>query len=326
MRVLTGIKPTNILHIGNLFSGLLPAVQLQQEHEVLMMVADLHAITVTQKPEDLRANITFAVAAYLAAGIDPKKTVLFQQSQVPAHAELGWMIECNTRIGEAERMTQYKDKATGKGENVSVGLLTYPMLMAADILLYGTEAVPVGADQKQHLELARDVAERLNRDFATNLTLPKPLIREEGARIMSLDDPTVKMSKSSPSEKSYISLTDDAATVEKKIRSAVTDSTMGITLSDDRPGVKNLLTLHALCTGKTAEEIAAQFAESGMKDFKEATAVAISTFLAPLQERLAANMENTELLRSVLAEGSARARELAAPRISTIKQHMGLTL
>jgi tryptophanyl-tRNA synthetase len=262
----------------------------------------------------------------LAAGIDPKKTILFQQSQVPAHAELGWILECQTRIGEAERMTQFKDKASGKGENVSVGLLTYPMLMAADILLYGTEAVPVGADQKQHLELTRDLAERMNRDYGTTLPLPKPLIRDEGARIMSLDDPTVKMSKSSPSEKSYLSLTDDAATIEKKIRSAVTDSTMGITLSDDRPGVKNLLTIHALCSGQTAEAVAARFADSGMKDFKDATAEAISSFLAPLQQRLRENMENPDLLRSLLAEGSEKARTLAAPGLATIKQHLGLTL
>jgi tryptophanyl-tRNA synthetase len=326
MRVLTGIKPTNILHLGNLFGGLLPAVQLQAEHQVMMMVADLHAITVPQKPEELRANIAFAVAAYLAAGIDPKKTILFQQSQVPAHTELGWILECQTKMGEAERMTQYKDKVSSKGESVSVGLFTYPMLMAADILLYETEAVPVGADQKQHLELTRDLAERLNRDFGTNLPLPQPLIRAEGARIMSLDDPTVKMSKSAPSEKSYISLLDDAETVNKKIKAAVTDSIMGISLDDARPGVKNLLTLKALCTGESVEKVALKFADSGMKDFKEATAAAINTFLEPLQARLKGYLTEPASLREILAAGSAQARQIATPQIDTLKEKIGLTL
>ncbi|NBX49551.1 tryptophan--tRNA ligase [bacterium] len=325
MRALTGIKPTNLLHLGNYFGALLPAVEMQKEYELSMMIADLHAITIPQKPEELSQNITFITATYLATGIDPHKTLLFQQSQVPAHAELAWLLQCVARMGEAERMTQYKDK-TAKGEIVSVGLLTYPILMAADILLYDSDVVPVGADQKQHVELARNLAERFNRDFGNTFTVPKPVIRKEGAKILGLDDPSKKMSKSAPSEKNYISLLDDADIIRKKIKSAVTDSIMGITYDEQRPGLHNLLTLFALATGQDAERITLAYADKGMKNLKEDVSEAIIAMLLPLQEKIRILMDDRAYLASVVAEGNARAHEITASKVQQAKKAMGLAL
>lgn len=325
-RALTGIKPTNLLHIGNYFGALLPAVHLQEEYDLCMMVADLHAITVPQKPEELSKNIAFVLATYLAAGIDPKKTLLFQQSQVPAHAELAWLLQCVARMGEVERMTQYKDKALVKGETVSVGLFTYPVLMAADILLYDTQIVPVGHDQKQHVELARDLAERFNRDFGNTFIVPNPVIQKEGAKILGLDDPAKKMSKSAPSEKNYISLMDDADVIRKKIKVAVTDSLPGITYDEARSGVMNLLTMLALATSKDATLVAQSYEGKGMKDLKEDTAEALVTFLEPIQAKIRSFMNDPAYLASVLAEGNARAQEITSQKVGQAKEAMGLIL
>lgn len=325
-RSLTGIKPTNLLHIGNYFGALLPAVEMQKEYQLSMMIADLHAITVPQKPEELSENIAFITATYLAAGIDPKKTLLFQQSQVPAHAELAWLLQCVARMGEVERMTQYKDKALVKGETVSVGLFTYPILMAADILLYDTDVVPVGADQKQHVELARDLAERFNRDFGQTFVVPKPVIRKEGAKILGLDNPEKKMSKSAPSEKNYISLLDDADTIRKKIRGAVTDSVMGITYDDARPGVMNLLTLQALATGKQAADVAGSYDGKGTKELKDDTGEALIAILEPLQTKIREILADRGALERTLAEGNARAQEVTSRKVAQAKQAMGLVL
>ncbi len=326
MRALTGIQPTNTLHVGNLFGALLPAVEMQKTYDLTMMIVDLHAITVPQDPAKLRANILFLASAYLAAGIDPTKTTLFQQSQVPAHSELAWLLQTIARMSELERMTQYKDKATTKKENVSVGLFTYPVLMAADILLHDIDAVPVGEDQKQHVELTRDLAERFNRDFGETFVVPQPIIRPEGARVLGLDDPTKKMSKSAASAKNYISLTDDADTIVKKIRAAVTDSEPGITLSDNRPGLKNLLTMMSLASGEPAETLAERFANKGMKDVKDATAEALMTFLAPIQQNMTEYLANEDELIHILAEGSARAATKAEGKILQVRSHMGLVL
>lgn len=325
-RSLTGIQPTNFLHIGNYFGALLPAVEMQNEYQLSMMIADLHAITVPQKPEELSENIAFITATYLAAGIDPKKTLLFQQSQVPAHAELGWLLQCIARMGEVERMTQYKDKALTRGETVSVGLFTYPVLMAADILLYDADAVPVGADQKQHVELARDLAERFNRDFGPTFVVPKPVIRKEGAKILGLDNPEKKMSKSAPSEKNYISLFDDADTIRKKIKVAVTDSLPGVTYDEARPGAMNLLTLQALATGAQASEIAKRYEGKGMKELKEDTAEALVSLIIPLQTKIRELLADRSTLEATLAEGNARAREITSAKILQAKKAMGLVL
>ena len=282
MRILTGIQPTNNLHIGNLFGALIPMVRLQEKEELTMMIADLHAITVKQNPEMLRENIKFALATYLACGIDPEKTIIFQQSTVPEHSELGWLMQTITKMGEAERMTQFKDKSGSGAERVSVGLFTYPSLMAADILLHQAEVVPVGKDQKQHLELARTLAGRFNQQFGDTLTVPKPLISKTGsAKILSLSEPEKKMSKSAPSAKSYISVMDDSDAVHAKIRSAVTDSEREITADEGRLGLYNLLTIFSLVDGRSQQDIARSYSGKGMKDLKDDLAEALIAYLAP---------------------------------------------
>lgn len=326
MRTLTGIQPTNILHIGNYFGALRPAVELQRETDLLMMIVDLHAITVPQDPKMLRENIMFLAAAYLAAGIDPNKTTLFQQSQVAEHSELAWILQTVCRMGEAERMTQFKDKAANKGENVSVGLFTYPILMAADILLYDSEVVPVGEDQKQHVELARDLAIRFNRDFGETFVVPKPQIRSTGARIKSLIEPEKKMSKSAANAKSYISLMDSEEIIRKKIMSAVTDSNPQITLDDARPGLKNLLTIFHLVTGDSMADLAARYEHKGAKALKEDLAESLVVYLNPIQTEIMAKLADRDALIRVLAEGSDRARALAAKKMAQVKKAVGLAL
>ncbi len=326
MRILSGIQPTNILHIGNYFGALKPAVELQKEHDLTMLIVDLHAITVPQNPVELSNNIAFATAAYLAAGIDQKKATIVQQSRIPAHAELGWLLQCVARMGELERMTQFKDKATGKGQNVSVGLFTYPVLMAADILLYNTDAVPVGVDQKQHIELARDLAERFNRDFGETFVIPKPIIAEHGAKILALDNPEKKMSKSSPAPKSYISLMDDADVIRKKVRSAVTDSEPTVRYDEARPGVANLLSILSLVEKRTVFAVADEYINKGMKDLKDDVAEALVLHLTPLQAEIAGYLKHRDELEKVIKEGSARASMIAGVNIEKVKEKLGLKL
>ena len=326
MRAITGVQPTNILHIGNLFGAVLPSIALQKDYDLFMMVVDLHAITVPQDPKTLRANILFATAAYIAAGADPTKTVIFQQSQVPAHTELAWLLQTRARMGEMERMTQFKDKSRDKGEDVSVGLYTYPVLMAADILLYDNDVVPVGEDQKQHLELTRDLAQRFNRDFGETFTVPKPIIAQLGGRVLGLDNPEKKMSKSAPTPKNYISIMDDADTIRKKIKAAVTDSERLITVDDARPGLKNLLTIMHMVTKESLVDIAAKYDGKGMKDLKDDVAEALCLYLGPLQAEMKGLLANEDLLVKVLNDGSARAAEVAEKKVQQVKKRMGLLL
>lgn len=326
MRILTGIQPTNILHLGNYFGALKPAIELQREDDLFMMIVDLHAITVPQEPAQLKQNIAFATAAYLAAGIDPKRATLFQQSRVPAHAELGWLLQTVARMGELERMTQFKDKAKAKGQNVSVGLFTYPVLMAADILLYDTQAVPVGEDQKQHLELARDLAERFNRDFGETFVIPNPIINIASGRILALDNPSIKMSKSAASAKNYISLMDSADEISKKIKSAVTDSEAGISVDEGRPGLRNLLSIFSLVTDSSMEELASNYASKGMKALKEDLASALVAHLEPLQAKINDYLSEPEELEKIVAAGSQHAAKVANLKIAEVKRKMGLSL
>ncbi len=326
MRVLTGIQPTNILHIGNLFGALIPAVELQKDHELYMMIADYHSITVPQNPEMLSESILLNAAAYIAAGIDPTKTVLFQQSQIPAHTELAWILASQTHMGEMKRMTQFKDKSGDKADKVSVGLFTYPVLMAADILLYDTEAVPVGHDQKQHVELTRDVGQRFNNAYGETFVIPKPMIRKHGARLKSLTEPEKKMSKSAPSAKSYISLMDDREIVHKKIRSAVTDSGQLITFEERREGLYNLLTIFSLCTGKSGEDLAHEYAEKGMKVLKDDLAEALSNYLDPMQSKMKELLENKDELKRIIANGSTAADKVANAKLAEVKKKVGVTL
>lgn len=325
--VLTALQPSGILHIGNYFGAIDPFVQLQSAgHRNILFMVDYHAITVPQEPAQLRSNILFAIATYLAAGVDPEKTILFQQSRVTAHTELAWILNCTAHMGELERMTQYKDKARGKGESVTVGLFDYPVLMAADILLYDTEIVPVGEDQKQHVELARDLAERFNKRFGETFVVPKPQIRKEGARIMALDDPEHKMSKSASSEKNYLSLMDDEKTVAKKIASAVTDSQSTIVYDPERKGLANLLTLYTLVSGKSLPELETMYAGKGYGDFKRELAAAVTAYLTPMQEHIRGYLADEASLKAILDAGAAKASVLAEKKMELVRERIGVKL
>ena len=324
--ILTGIQPTNALHIGNYFGALLPMVELQEQSNLYMMIVDYHAITATQDPAALRKNILFNAAAYIAAGIDPEKATLFQQSQVLEHTELGWIMQTQTHMGEAQRMTQFKDKSKGDLNGVSIGLFTYPALMAADMLLYDTEEVPVGADQKQHLELTRDLAERFNKRFGDTFVVPKPRIKTAGARILALNDPEKKMSKSSPSAKSYISLMDDADVIAKKIRSAVTDSERTITADPERKGLYNLLTICSLASGESIEVIADRYKDAGMAGIKEATTEALVAHLAPVQMRIQELLQNEDELIKIIKDGSRKAEQRAQEKMKQVRKAIGVAL
>ncbi len=325
-RIFSGIQPTNNIHIGNYIGAIQQFVELQNEFDCIFSVVDLHAITMPQDPIDLRDNILNLAAMYLAAGIDPKKAILFQQSRVSGHAELSWVLTTITRMGELERMTQYKEKGRGEHESVGVGLFSYPILMAADILLYGTDVVPVGHDQKQHVELSRDLAERFNRDFGQTFTVPEVRMKKEGARIMALDDPTKKMSKSADSPKSFIAMTDDDDTIRKKIKSAVTDSEGTIKYDAKRPGVYNLITIMSAVTDKSPDQIEADYDGKGYADFKGDLAEAVVDFVRPIRERHTELMEDEDMLKSILDDGAERAQEIAEKNMQSVRERVGMKL
>ncbi|GAB3789874.1 tryptophan--tRNA ligase [Virgibacillus kimchii] len=321
--IFSGIQPSGTLTLGNYLGALQQFVQLQDDYQCYFCVVDEHAITVPQDRLELRNNIRSLAALYLASGIDPKKSTLFIQSEVHAHSQLGWMLQSISYIGELERMTQFKDKSDGK-EGVSSALLTYPALMAADILLYNTDVVPVGEDQKQHLELTRDLAHRFNNRFNDIFTIPEVRIPKVGARIMSLQDPTKKMSKSDTNEKGFISMLDTPKKIEKKIKSAVTDSE-GIVKYDkeNKPGVSNLLTIYSSCTGESIETLEEKYAGKGYGDFKQDVAEAVINILKPIQEEYDALMESDEL-DDILDNGREKASITANKTLAKAKKAMGL--
>ncbi len=322
-RLFSGIQPSGNLHLGNYLGAIKQWLSLQYEYEAILCVVDLHAITVPQDPAELRRKTLEIAKIYLASGIDPTKATLFIQSHVPAHTELGWILNTIARMAELERMTQYKDKAQkgGAGES-GVGLFTYPVLMVADILLYDTNVVPVGKDQMQHIELARDLAERFNKRFGETFVIPEGKLSKEGALIMGLDDPTKKMSKSAPSEYNYIALTDDADTVRRKIKKAVTDSGNEIVYSDDKPALKNLINIYTLLSDKTSQEIETMYAGKGYGDFKTDLAEVIVNFLSPFQERLAA-LSDDEVL-AILQAGAEKVKPLAQAKMKQVFEKVGL--
>ncbi len=320
----SGVKPTNVPHIGNYIGALKQWVELQRQHRSLFCIVDLHAITVPQDPKQLRENTLDIAATYLAIGLDPKRCTMFIQSEVHEHAELGWILGTTVKMSELERMTQYKDKARVKKENVGVGLFTYPVLMAADILLYDTTVVPVGEDQMQHVELARTIARRFNARFGETFAVPQPLIQKVGARVMSLDNPKTKMSKSG-SAASYISLTDDADTIRKKIMRAVTDSDKGVVFDPEkRPAISNLLTLFHHATGKHIKDIEAEFADKGYGDFKAALADAVIAMLAPIQTKFNEYKKDPAELRKILDTGRDAASKLAGEKMKIVRERIGL--
>ncbi|WP_188455322.1 tryptophan--tRNA ligase [Virgibacillus oceani] len=321
--IFSGIQPSGTLTIGNYLGAMKQFVDLQEDHNCYFCIVDEHAITVPQDRLELRKNIRSLAALYLAAGIDPEKSTLFIQSEVPAHTQLGWLIQCVSYIGELERMTQFKDKSAGK-DGVSAALLTYPPLMVADILLYNTDLVPVGEDQKQHLELTRDLAQRFNNKYNDIFTIPEISIPKVGARIMSLQEPTKKMSKSDQNEKAYISMLDEPKKIEKKIKSAVTDSEGVVTFDkENKAGVSNLLTIYASCTGETIETIEARYEGKGYGEFKQGVANAVIDVLAPIQERYNELIES-ETLDHILDNGAEKAALTANKTLAKAKKAMGL--
>ncbi|MFE8696371.1 tryptophan--tRNA ligase [Cytobacillus sp. FJAT-53684] len=321
--IFSGIQPSGTITLGNYIGALKQFVELQNEYNCYFCIVDQHAITVPQDKLELRKNIRSLAALYLAVGIDPDKATLFIQSEVPAHAQAGWMMQCISYIGELERMTQFKDKSAGK-DAVSAALLTYPPLMVADILLYNTDLVPVGEDQKQHIELTRDLAERFNKKYNDIFTIPEVRIPKVGARIMSLQEPTKKMSKSDPNTKASIRLLDDLKQIEKKIKSAVTDSE-GIVKYDkeNKPGVSNLLSIYSIFSGKEISELERLYEGKGYGDFKADLAEVVINEIKPIQERYAELMESSEL-DEILDRGAEKAQVVANKMLKKMENAMGL--
>ncbi|WP_270181630.1 tryptophan--tRNA ligase [Alkalihalobacillus sp. CinArs1] len=321
--IFSGIQPSGTLTIGNYLGAMKHFTELQEDNECYFCVVNQHAITVPQEKKALKTNTKSLAALYLASGIDPEKSTLFIQSEVPAHAQLGWMLQCVSYIGELERMTQFKDKSSGK-DAVSAGLLTYPPLMAADILLYGTEIVPVGDDQKQHIELTRNLAERFNRKYNDIFAMPEPRIPKVGARIMSLQDPTRKMSKSDENKNAFISMLDEPNTIIKKIKRAVTDSD-GVVRFDkeNKPAISNLLTIYSLCSGKSIEEIETMYEGKGYGDFKAELGEVVAETLRPIQERYN-DLINSEELDNILDLGAEKANRKANKMLAKAERAMGL--
>ena len=322
-RIFSGAQPTGSLHIGNYLGALKNWVALQDEYEALYCIVNLHAITLPQDPVMLRQKTLDLARIYLAAGIDPDTSTIFIQSDAPEHAELTWVLSCVARMGELERMTQFKDKSQKGGrERAGVGLFTYPVLMAADILLYQTDLVPVGQDQKQHLELSRDLAERFNRDFGETFKIPEPYIPKAGASIKSLQDPAKKMSKSDENLNGSIFLLDDADTIAKKFKRAVTDSGTEITFDDSRPAITNLLAIYQLLTGKAPDECVAHFEGKGYGQFKTEIADAAIEYLRPFQERVKQFDDAT--LESILKAGAEKARSIASATLADVYSKTGI--
>ena len=323
-RVFSGIQPTGTIHIGNYLGALKQFVELQGENDCIYCIVDMHAITIPKDAKDLKESIMNMAALYLAVGIDPKKSTIFVQSDVPGHAELGWILTCSSYTGELSRMTQFKQKSKG-GESVPTGLFTYPTLMAADILLYDTNLVPVGDDQKQHIELTRDLVNRVNGKYGEDtFVMPEGRYMKSGARVMSLADPTSKMSKSDENEFSRISLTDTPAKIKKSIMRATTDSDGTIKYDvENKPGVSNLLSIYSAFTGKTIESLEKDYAGHGYGDLKKDLVEVVTSSLAPIQERYN-DIRNSGELEKILAEGAEKASAMAEVTIKRVKKNFGL--
>ena len=333
-RIFSGIQPSGVLHLGNYLGAIKSWVALQEKparnashsdaggYDPIFCVVDLHAITVHQKPDELRQKTLEVAKTYLAAGIDPEKSLIFVQSHVPEHAELAWILNTITKIPELERMIQFKDKSSKNRQNINAGLFSYPVLMAADILLYDTNLVLVGEDQLQHVEMARTLARRFNSLFRETFVVPEPFIVKEGMRIMGLDDPKKKMSKSALSEYNYISLTDTPEKIREKIKKSVTDSGKEIKYSADKPAIKNLINIYALLDNAKPKEIVESYQGKGYAEFKKDLAEVVVGFLEPFQEKYN-NIEDREVLR-ILEEGREKAKKMAEEKMEKIREKIGL--
>ena len=325
-RVLSAIQPSGLLTLGNYLGALKNWSAMDKDFDCLFAVADLHAITVRQEPAKLRQQIYTTAALLLALGLDADKNVLFIQSQVPAHSQLAWILNCYTQFGELSRMTQFKDKSAKHADNVNAGLFTYPALMAADILLYKTDLVPVGADQKQHLELARDVATRFNGIYGDVFTIPEPYIAKTGAKVMSLQDPTKKMSKSDENLNAWVAILDKPEDIMRKFKRAVTDSEAKVCVGEGKDGINNLIGIYSAITGKTAEEIAAEFEGKGYGDFKTAVGEAVIEELRPIREEYDRIITDKGEIERIYKQGAEKAEYLARRTLGKVMKKVGFVL
>ena len=322
-RVFSGVQPTGNIHLGNYLGALKQFVELQDDHECIYCIVDMHAITVPQDPKQLREHILDVAALYLAVGVDPKKSIVFVQSDVPGHAELSWVLTCNSYTGELSRMTQFKDKSKNK-ESAPTGLFSYPVLMAADILLYDTDIVPVGNDQKQHIELCRDIATRINNKYKKTFVVPEGRFLKEGARIMALDDPTKKMSKSAENIHYRISLLDEPSEIKKSIMKATTDSDGEVRFDvENKPGISNLLNIYSVLSGLSIPELEAKYEGKGYGDFKKDLVDVVVEALAPIKKNYEEVRHSEELIK-ILKDGAVRADAIAQKTMKRVKDNFGL--
>ena len=324
-RVFSGVQPTGNIHLGNYLGALKQFVELQEDHECIYCIVDMHAITVPQEPKALKKHILDVAALYLAVGVNPEKSIVFVQSDVSGHAELSWILTCNSYTGELSRMTQFKDKSKNK-ESAPAGLFTYPVLMAADILLYDTDIVPVGNDQKQHIELCRDIASRVNVKYEDTFVIPEGRFLKAGARVMALDDPTKKMSKSAENIRSRISLLDEPSKIKKSIMKATTDSEGSVRFDiENKPGISNLLNIYSALSGASIEELEKKYEGKGYGDFKKDLVEVTVDALAPIRKRYEEIRQSEELIR-VLREGAEKADAIAQKTMKRVKKNFGLGL
>jgi len=319
----SGMQATGNLTLGNYLGALKNWVSIADEYETFYCVVDMHSITVRQEPAELRKRARTLLTLYIAAGLDPEKNCIYYQSHVSGHAELAWILNCYTYMGELSRMTQFKDKAAKNSDNINAGLFTYPVLMAADILLYQADVVPVGADQMQHLELTRDIAQRFNGVYGDVLTVPEVYLGKVGAKIMSLQEPAKKMSKSDENPNGSIYLMDDTDTIIRKFKRAVTDSEACVRYSDEQPGIKNLIDIYCACTGKTADEVVKEFAGKGYGEFKLAAGEAVVSVLKPLQEKFRDLSANKDYLDSVIKNNAEKAQYYAGKTLRKVQKKIG---
>lgn len=325
-RSLSLIQPTSVPTLGNYLGAMRGWADFQEDFDTIFGIADLHSITVRQDPKKLREQTVQLYALFMSVGLEPEKSILFVQSHVPQHSQLGWLLNCYTQFGELSRMTQFKDKSKQHSDNVNAGLFTYPCLMAADILLYQADVVPVGADQKQHLEIARDIAERFNGIYGNVFTVPEPYIPKAGARVMSLADPTRKMSKSDPNPKGTVYLTDEPNVIMKKFKSAVTDSEMSVHYADGKDGINNLMTIYSAVTGKDYQAIEDEFAGRGYGDFKKAVGEAVVAELEPVQKKYKELMNDKAYLQECWTKGGEFAQRLSQRTLDKAMKKIGFLM
>ncbi|MEE1185904.1 MAG: tryptophan--tRNA ligase [Acutalibacteraceae bacterium] len=321
--VLSCIQPSGMLTLGNYLGALINWEKMQENNDCLFAVADLHAITVRQEPKKLREQIKSTFALLLSIGLDPEKSIIFLQSMVPQHAQLAWLLNCYTQFGELQRMTQFKDKSAKHADNINAGLFTYPTLMAADILLYQADYVPIGADQKQHLELARNIAQRFNGLYSPTFTVPEPYIANVGARVMSLQDPTKKMSKSDENINSFVAILDKPEDIIRKFKRAVTDSESEVRYAEGKDGINNLMTIYSACTGLNYEQIEKEFEGKGYGDFKLKVGESVVEILRPIRENYEKIINEKDYLESLYKSGAQKAEYLAQKTLSKVMRKIG---